>query len=205
MLMIIDFLNKGGPILWVIMGLSLVIFTLIIERVLFLRKAKTKNDSLSEFFSLIEERRLKEAEEMAKNGGGVTFKSLLQVLQSRGLPKERQKEELEILIMKETPSLSRFLNFIAVAITAAPILGLLGTVTGMIKVFDALSRLGNPDAHLLAKGISEALITTQAGLIVAIPSLFLHNFLVGRSEALIEEMRHNGLRFITYFDEDKKT
>lgn len=203
--MIIDFLNKGGSILWVIIGLSLVIFTLIVERLLFLRKARTKDSLLSKFFTLIEDEKLKEAEEMLKDECGATPKALYQILQHKTSPRERQKEELELLIMKEAPSFSRFLNFIAVAITAAPILGLLGTVTGMIKVFDALSRLGSPDAHLLAKGISEALITTEAGLIVAIPSLFLHNFLAGRSESLIEEIRHNGLRLITYFDENKKT
>jgi len=70
-------------------------------------------------------------------------------------------------------------------------------------VFDALSRLGTPDAYLLAKGISEALLTTEAGLVVALPCLFLHNFLATKAETYISKMRLEGLRLIALFENYK--
>jgi len=201
---IMDFLQKGGPVLLVIIGLSLVVFTIIIERLIFFYKIREKRADVSSLFSLIKDGKYKEVDTLLLKKNSPLLKALYNVILNRGLSPERQKEELEIFIMKETPNLLFNLDFIAVATTAAPILGLLGTVTGMIKVFNALSRLGSPDAHLLARGISEALITTEAGLVVAIPCLFLHNFLASKAEGYIFKMRHQGMRLITLFDNDKK-
>ncbi len=197
--MIIDFLQKGGPVLYVIIGLSIVVFTLIIERLIFFYKIREKNDSLS----LIKGGNEKALKEALKDKSPLS-RLLHNCLINRNLSGEKQKEELKLFIMKEEPHLLRFLDFIAVSTTAAPILGLLGTVTGMIKVFDALSRLGSPDAHLLAKGISEALITTEAGLVVALPCLFLHNFLASKAETYISKMRHLGLRIIALFENESR-
>lgn len=195
-----DFLQKGGIVLWVIIGLSLIVFTLIIERLIFFYRIKENID----FLSLLKEGKSKEIEAFLKRNTPLS-RVFHNVLLNRALSSERQKEELELSIMKETPPLLLFLNFIATATTAAPVLGLLGTVTGMIKVFESLSRLGSPDAHLLARGISEALITTAAGLVVALPCLFLHNFLASKAEGYISKMRHEGMRLIAFFENDKKT
>ncbi|MEW6103934.1 MAG: MotA/TolQ/ExbB proton channel family protein [bacterium] len=173
---ILNFLDKGGPVLWVIIGLSLIVFTFIIERFLFFHRIRKDEELLFPLKELLNKNTLS----------------------------ERMKEDLELLIMREEPRFLRFLDFIAVSTTAAPILGLLGTVTGMIKVFDALSRLGSPDAHLLAKGISEALITTEAGLVIAIPCLFLHNILLNKAENNISRIKHEGMRLIALVDEEKK-
>jgi biopolymer transport protein ExbB len=80
-------------------------------------------------------------------------------------------------ILKVRPALERFLPFLAITAAAAPLLGLLGTVTGMIKTFQLLTIFGTGDAKSLSAGISEALVTTELGLIVAIPALVLHGAL----------------------------
>ncbi len=195
-----DFLHKGGPVLWVIIGLSVVTFTLIIERLLFFYRIKTKDEFLTNFFSLIEEGKYEQAIDLSKNTVGPVARVLNHGMQNKGLPKERQKENLELYIMKETPKLASFIDFIAVSTTAAPILGLLGTVTGMIKVFNTLSRSGSPDPLMLSMGIAEALITTEAGLVVALPCLFLHNFLANAVENLSSDMKHEGMKLISFFD-----
>ncbi|HAW49614.1 TPA: hypothetical protein DCX16_01485 [bacterium] len=198
---IFDFLDKGGYILRIIIGLSVVVFTLVVERLIFFYKIREKYD----FLSILKEGKEKELKEALRSKTPLS-RLLHNCLINRHLAGQKQKEELELFIMKEEPRFLRFLNFIAVSTTAAPILGLLGTVVGMIKVFDALSTLGSPDAQLLAKGISEALITTEAGLVVALPCLFLHSFLVSKAEGYISKMRHEGLRIISLFEnESKKT
>jgi biopolymer transport protein ExbB len=80
-------------------------------------------------------------------------------------------------ILQVRPTLERFLPFLAIAAAAAPLLGLLGTVTGMIKTFELITIFGTGDARSLSSGISEALVTTAAGLIVAIPALVVHGAL----------------------------
>ena len=89
--------------------------------------------------------------------------------------KRRVLEELLFeKIVSMRPKLERFLPFIAVTAAAAPLMGLLGTVMGMIKTFKLITVFGTGDAKNLAVGISEALVTTELGLVVAIPTLILH-------------------------------
>jgi len=80
--------------------------------------------------------------------------------------------------------MDRYLSIIGVLAAMAPLLGLLGTVTGMMATFDVISMFGTGNARAMAGGISEALVTTQTGLLVAIPGLYMHGFLVKRSEKL---------------------
>ena len=89
-------------------------------------------------------------------------------------------------IFKEQPQLTRSLLFIKIISVVAPLLGLLGTVTGMIVTFQAITLFGTGDPKLMAGGISQALVTTVLGLIVAIPLVLLHSVVSGRSKALVE-------------------
>jgi biopolymer transport protein ExbB len=93
--------------------------------------------------------------------------------------------KLDEAILKNTPPLERFLTIIKVLSVVAPLLGLLGTVTGMINTFQAITLFGTGDPKLMAGGISQALVTTMEGLYVAIPLTFLYTLVAGRSRALI--------------------
>jgi len=99
-------------------------------------------------------------------------------------------------ILAVRPKLERFLPFIALTAAAAPLLGLLGTVTGMIDTFNLITIFGTGDAKSLSSGISEALITTALGLIVAIPALILHGLLSRMARKKIDEMEQTAVSFI---------
>lgn len=94
--------------------------------------------------------------------------------------------KLDEAILKETPSLERWQGLIKLLAAVAPLLGLLGTVTGMIATFQAITQYGTGDPKLMADGISQALVTTVLGLVAAIPLLFLHSLVAARSKALIQ-------------------
>ena len=93
---------------------------------------------------------------------------------------------LDEAITREVPSLEKGLSMIKLLAAVAPLLGLLGTVTGMIATFQSISLFGTGDPKLMADGISQALVTTMLGLCVAIPLLFLHNLVASRSKALVQ-------------------
>jgi len=99
-------------------------------------------------------------------------------------------ENLELVldeaITQEVPKLEKGLSMIKLLAGVAPLLGLLGTVTGMIATFQTISLFGTGDPKLMASGISQALVTTMLGLMVAIPLLFLHSLLASRSRTLVQ-------------------
>lgn len=96
------------------------------------------------------------------------------------------ESRLDEAILKEHPSLERGQSLIKLIAATAPLLGLLGTVTGMIDTFQSITIFGTGDPKLMASGISKALVTTMLGLIVAIPLLFLHSLLLSKSQALMQ-------------------
>jgi len=110
--------------------------------------------------------------------------------------KELLEEILFEKILEAQPTLEKFLPFIAVTAAATPLLGLLGTVTGMIHTFDQITLYGTSDAGKLAGGISEALVTTKFGLIAAIPALILHALLSRRVQGLLASMEKFSSAFI---------
>jgi biopolymer transport protein ExbB len=113
---------------------------------------------------------------------------------------ERDREAIEDAVgeavLKETPRIERFGAAITVFAAVAPLLGLLGTVTGMITTFDVITEFGTGDPKLLAGGISEALITTKLGLMVAIPTLLIGTLLRGWAEAIQVNMERAALHVI---------
>jgi biopolymer transport protein ExbB len=112
------------------------------------------------------------------------------VLQSVGEMQETDTETLELqldeAILRELPPLGRGQGLVKLLAATAPLLGLLGTVTGMIVTFQSISLFGTGDPKLMASGISQALMTTVLGLVVAIPLLFLHNLMAARSRSLVQ-------------------
>lgn len=114
-----------------------------------------------------------------------------------------QLADLEILelrldeaILQETPPLEKGLGLLKLLAAVAPLLGLLGTVTGMIVTFQAITQSGSGDSRLMADGISQALVTTVEGLVVAIPLLFLHALLASRSKGLIQVLEQQSAGLI---------
>ena len=113
---------------------------------------------------------------------------VLSVIGSKPRLEELDTLELKLdeAILRETPALERWQGLIKLLAAVAPLLGLLGTVTGMIATFQAITQYGSGDPKLMAGGISQALVTTVLGLLAAIPLLFLHTLVVARSKALVQ-------------------
>ena len=133
---------------------------------------------------------------------------VLGVIGSRPRLEELDTLELKLdeAILKEAPAIERWQGLIKLLAAVAPLLGLLGTVTGMIATFQAITLFGTGDPKLMAGGISQALVTTVLGLIVAIPLLFMHSIVAARSKALVQvlEQQSAGLIALHLGGEERK-
>jgi biopolymer transport protein ExbB len=120
---------------------------------------------------------------------------------NRRVDVETLELKLSEAIMKETPKLQRFLLFLKIISVVAPLMGLLGTVTGMIQTFQAITLFGTGDPTLMAGGISQALVTTVLGLTVAIPIVLLHTVVSGRSRRIINILQEQSAGIVAQHSE----
>ena len=112
------------------------------------------------------------------------------------LSRELMKESIEETGRHVVLELERFLNTLGTIASITPLLGLLGTVVGMIKVFAVITEQGVGDPAVLSGGISQALTTTAAGLVVAIPALFFYRYFRGRVNELVLDMEQEAIRMV---------
>ncbi|MBN1577863.1 MAG: MotA/TolQ/ExbB proton channel family protein [Chitinispirillaceae bacterium] len=189
-------IKAGG---WVMIPLLLLPFWalgLVLQKVLqFGARRRSFARQIRTAFAFIDKQDAAQALAYAKSNKGLMARILEACLDS---PKRRDSAENEVrkLIMQETPVLNRNLNTLAVIAGAAPLLGLLGTISGMIALFAAVTYYGTGDPKFLAGGISEALITSQTGLAIAIPTLFTHDYLRNRKERLLADIEAMALRVL---------
>lgn len=114
------------------------------------------------------------------------------------------KNRFREILLKRAPEFNEGLDTMAALTGAAPLLGLLGTVMGMIKTFKLITTYGSANPVILTEGITVSLLTTQAGLIVAFPCLLFHNYVNGRKNALVKEVLSQGEKLITRFVTGRK-
>jgi biopolymer transport protein ExbB len=126
-------------------------------------------------------------------------------LVNRHHPREIMKESIEDTGRQVVVELERYLNTLGTIASITPLLGLLGTVIGMIKVFAAITAHGVGNPSVLAGGISEALITTAAGLSVAIPSLIFYRYFRGKVDELVVKMEEESLKIVDVMHGDRET
>ena len=187
-------IKAGG---WVMIPLLLLPFwalALVLQKALQFWARRRKNvKQIKIAFALIDKHDSAQALSYAKSNKGLMARILEACLES---PDRRDSAEHAVrkLIMQETPILNRNLNTLAVIAGAAPLLGLLGTISGMITLFAAVTYYGTGDPKFLAGGISEALITAKTGLAIAIPTLFVHDYLRNRKERLLSDIEAMAIR-----------
>ncbi len=184
------FIEKGGPLMYPILLGLLVGLAIIIEKAFNLRASRIVDRKL---FLNVKERLGDRDYEMAiaqvKAGATPAVAELLEeAIRNRELPEDELRELIESSGKHAVRRLERYLPTLSTIISIEPLLGLLGTVTGMIKVFKVISIQGIGRAELLAGGISEALITTAAGLSIAIPFLIFYNMYSERAESIAIEL-----------------
>ncbi len=185
-----DLIRAGGPVMVPLVILSLAMWLLIVERALFFRRLTRKGISAADALAYVREGKIPNGRKL---NGGVVELLVAEFLSDRTGKKNLDRHFLDAAAGRLNRRLTRSLAVIGVLAAMAPLMGLLGTVTGMIATFDVLSIFGTGNAKAMAGGISEALITTQTGLIVAIPGLYMKGFLQRRAEQVGQRLTRTGL------------
>ncbi|MGE4290729.1 MAG: DUF3450 family protein [Desulfovibrio sp.] len=188
---------SGGFLVWPILLAGLAGLLIGLERfVVLMRVNRTSPETLHRLEELLRAGRTGECGALcAATNNSPACRVLHAGLNYAGAPRDVLDNVFHDAILKEVPRLERFLPTLSVLGATAPLLGLLGTVTGMINTFTAMTLFGNTDPKLMSGGISEALVTTQLGLSVAIPILLLHHFLERRVDGIVSDMEEKSVAF----------
>ena len=196
-----DVIQKGGPLMYLIILCSIVALAVVIERLYHLNRAKIDIDKFMESISnILKRNRIMEAIDLCEKSPGPIAHIIKAGILKHDRSRQEIKEAIEDAGIYEVPRLERNLGALATIAHISPLLGLLGTVTGMVRAFQIIQEKAtslNPvSPGNLAGGIWEALITTAAGLIVAIPTFVAYNYLVSRVKNFIVEMERTSTELI---------
>ena len=185
----IDIILKGGPVMAPLLLCSVIATTVVIERFLFWRRIGNRQVP-EKLIDLVEKGDFTKASESARQ----TDAPLVRVMASGLAHRNDATKALEVAAQKEVPVLKQRLTILDTIITLAPLLGLLGTVTGMIGSFGIMSQVGIGQPHAVTGGVAEALIATASGLLIAILALVPYNYFSNRAEREMEEIEYYASR-----------
>lgn len=201
-----SWMQKGGPIGYITIGLGFLAAIFALLRILFLFQAGAAVQPIIDTVSpLVKQRRIAEAIEACKRHKGSAARVVTAALRNLDREREHLEDIISESILHESTRLNRFGPMIMMIAGVAPLLGLLGTVTGMIQTFDVITEFGTSDPKLLAGGIAVALVTTEQGLLVAIPCLLFGNLLSGWADRIKDDMEKGALKVINLFQEQRET
>lgn len=198
MLAFFDFVMLGGVVMIPIVACSVLAVGIICERLVNLRRKRfLPYDLLSRIEMFLQEQKIPEATTLCKRHESPMTRILLVAILNYDRSKPEIKEMIEEQGRQEVPVLERNLTTLGTIASISPFLGLLGTVLGLLKVFEAIAQAGGvTNAAVLSEGIHNALITTVGGLCVAIPALVAYNYFARRAEGLILEIERVSLRLL---------
>lgn len=190
-----EVIASGGEIGWVIVVGGVLVLVLAVLRLLALLPDWVSSRKVVDRMApLLRSKQFGAALDLANGTRGALGRVLAATLRNIERPREQLEDAIDEAVLHETPRIDRFGAAIFVIAAVSPLLGLLGTVTGMIATFDIITEFGTGNPKLLSNGISIALVTTELGLIVAIPSLVLGNFLAGWAERIKDDLERTALR-----------
>lgn len=193
----IEFLISGGPVMVPIVLASIIGLAAFIERLLALRRGRVVPVAFQvELDALVNQGRWEDGVTLCRKNGSALAHVMEVAVGHQGEPRSRLKERLEEAGRRESAELERYTGILGTVASVAPLLGLLGTVWGMIITFRVIQEQGVGVVSSLAGGISQALITTFAGLTVGIPALIAHRYLLARVDDSILEMESFALDII---------
>lgn len=198
------FLAKGGPAM-VVLGLgSIFCVAYIIERLAALQRKKVIPPRFMEDLEkLAEGKKVSEALAVCRTGDNAVARIVAAGLTKLEKGLTQAREAMEIAGRREVSNLEKNLDSLSTLAAAGPLVGLLGTVTGMIRTFDVVKAFGVGDPMRLSGGISEALISTAAGLVLAIPALVFHRYFMRKIDRLVLEIEEYTERVLQLFLEGK--
>jgi biopolymer transport protein ExbB len=190
---LIDLVQRGGWVMYPILLCSLVALAIILERIWSLRRSKVIPRSLvASINDLLVRRQYNDAAFLCQEGQNSAARLIKQGIKMIGYSRLIFKDTMEESGRRESIYLSSHLELLSVIASISPLLGLLGTVSGMINAFGAVAQAGLGNPGLLAGGIGQALLTTAAGLVVAIPTMVIHRLLANRVETLTSDLEDLG-------------
>jgi biopolymer transport protein ExbB len=198
---------QGGPVMWPLLGFSIVAVAVFVERFISLRRARINvNEFLAKLRkALMVNRSIREAINVCEEESGPVASIMKAGLLKHGQPKEDVEKTIENAALYEMSRLERFLVVLATIANVAPLLGFFGTVTGMINAFDALAEAGLSNPGLVATGIKEALFTTAFGLFVAIPTQLMYNYFMSRINKFVRDIETSTNMLLETFGEMERS
>jgi len=186
---VFDIFSRGGPIMWPLLLCSIVALAISLERFFFLRRVHVDGEKLMRAVNQCLARgSAAEGKGICEATPGPVAKVLAAALARPELPKAEIRDSVRAVALAEVPALERYLPSLSTVVTISPLLGLLGTISGLMKVFRVIAGGGIGNYNQLSVGIAEALITTFAGLSIAIPFLVVYNALSSKVDSLVNEM-----------------
>jgi biopolymer transport protein ExbB len=205
--MLPSFLTYGGPMIWVIVFASAVAIAVFVERVLHYHRAQINSmEFLNGVRNVLKRENVVEALSICDATPGPVARLVKVAILNRDKGRDGVREALEEAGLVEVPPLEEKLNLLATIAQIAPLLGLLGTALGFIRVFSKLQAQGTmANVQQLSGGIWEALICTAAGLAVAIPCYAAYNYLVSRVNAIVLDMEKAATEIVNIVTEPIKT
>ena len=199
-----ELIKAGGWLMLPILACSVAAMAICFERLWFLKKDRVLPDGLlAEVFELIRSEQM-----TAERLRSIAEESPLGTIIVAGVRNARHgrevmKDSIEESAHQVIHEMERYLNSLGTIAAITPLLGLLGTVIGMIKVFTEIMIQGTGNANVLAGGISEALITTAAGLSIAIPALAMHRYLQRRVQTLVLTMEQEAVKLVEVLHDER--
>lgn len=193
----LELVKAGGWLMWPIIACSVIAMAIVVDRLWAYRKGKVLPSNLvAQIWQLHQNKQLTSAHIVTVRKKSELGRILAAGLTNRSHSREIMKEAIEEEGRQVVHELERYLNTLGTIANISPLLGLLGTVIGMIKVFTAITSSGVGNPAVLAGGISEALITTAAGLSVAIPAVIFHRYLSGKVDRIVLQMEEQALKMV---------
>lgn len=205
----IDQMQAGGPIVWPIAAIAFAVLFIVTYKLYFLNKVHGNTDRvMGRVNALAASGQWQDADALVHSYQGKNW-PVVNVIRDGLAGRMQDRETLESIlhesILRELPRLERGLAVLAIFGAVAPLLGLLGTVTGMIDTFRIITLFGTGDPKLMSGGISEALVTTELGLAVAIPTMLLHTFLSRRVNTIVGDMEEKAVTLTNIIHKEQQS
>jgi biopolymer transport protein ExbB len=192
-----EYILKGGILMFPIIACSVIALAVVLERVWALRGRRVMpREIIQRAEELVKRDHVEEAIALCRRRSSPLGRLIITVLKNVGQEREVLKEAVQEVGRREAALLERYVGILGTVANVTPLLGLLGTVSGMIKAFTVISVQGVGNPASLAGGISEALITTAAGLTAAIPSFLAYRYFLSRTDRTVLELEQISIHFV---------
>lgn len=193
-----DLITKGGPLMWLLLGCSIIAIAIFLERIFYFHRARIDvGDLLFGLRNLIRNKAYAEALSECASTPGPVARVIHSAIRRHRSPRSELKEVVQECGQLEVPKLEKHLSVLLTVAYIAPLIGLLGSVLGLVDTFVQISAVGGfATVAEISQGVYEALITSAAGLMVAIPAFVFYSHLRAQSRMLMHDMESAGIEIV---------